>query len=438
LLVSVIPIEASEHAYFQDEDVDYNIEYERSAKIKNLCNSIAFDLYRKLKKEDSEDDIVVSPVSYLSALGMVYLASDERGRVGLSVEYGLSDIQPEDFEAFYRQMYRSVDIYRGIIGDDDYAFRFDLINSVWALQPGIAERFGGVLGWPVDLNLHPLYYQGSTMTAVGRINEWFSQRTGLSKHRIIDENEISSEVSAITANSVNLSAVWHSIVYGEKYLSSDLFHGLISDRNVEMMRTLGYPADMLVTSFMQYTESEDYQALYMPFRYFQRPLGFGAVFILPKEENGLAKIEEKLDASFLEQIMSDLRPFRERFNLDMKLPCFIISGKNFVEEVSAVQSNDKMFTCKVVSPAYVEISETGVKTFNTYQFGMLFGYGPLPELIRQYKTNEPLSFHATRPFLFCIVLNIDHKQEFYRQEKPGERPRLDTILFIGRYTGPKN
>jgi serine protease inhibitor len=366
---------------------------------------------------------------------MVYLASDERGRADLSEKHGLSGIQPEDFAAFYRKMYKSVNIYGGwIFKSDEYAFSFDIINSVWALQPGIAERFGGALVWPVELNMDHLYYKEGSMGAGRRINEWFSRRTGLDRHEIIGENEISPEISAITVSSVNLSAVWPNAL-DYTMISPDLFNGLKSNGFVEMMRTSAMLGDLPMTRYMLYAEGEDYETIYIPFRYFYRH--FAAVFILPKEESCLQKIEEKLSASFLERIMSDLHPFSDQFNLDMRLPRFIITGKNHVEEVSAVQSNGNKLTCKVVSPARVEISERGVKTFNTLQCGEVISYYISQEDIKKNKEKGLMNFHATRPFLFCIFLNIDH-DPFLKKLSEQSRPSLDTILLMGRYTGPKN
>jgi hypothetical protein len=133
---------------------------------------------------------------------------------------------------------------------------------------------------------------------------------------------------------------------------------------------------------------------------------FGTVIILPKKENDLSKIEEKLDNSFLERIMSGLHPLpAEQFLLDMKLPRFIV-GKNHVEVVSAVQSNGKRLTCKAVSSTSFEISEQGIKTFNTDHYFFPPNYAEL----HRYHPEEIVIFHATRPFLFCVVLNIRNSQ----------------------------
>ena len=149
------------------------------------------------------------------------------------------------------------------------------------------------------------------------------------------------------------------------------------------------------------------------------------VIYLPKEINGLAKLEEQMTYDSLQKSLSSLdaskdevEVFLPKFKLTQQFDLNDILSKMGAEEMFIPGKADlsgitaePLFVSKVVHKAFVEVNEEGTEAAAATAIGMALTCMPL---------RKPL-FKADHPFLFLI-----------RHNESG------VILFLGRLLKPSD
>jgi serpin B len=147
------------------------------------------------------------------------------------------------------------------------------------------------------------------------------------------------------------------------------------------------------------------------------------VVVLPNEKDGLAAVEQGLNATTLEGWWTTLQAAREE-TATLSLPKFKLNSRldlaNELEDMgiksafglgadfSGMTGNRDLFISRVVHQAYVDVNEQGTEAAAATSVGM-----------------------AISAVVRTVVLRVDHPFLFFIMER-----QTGSVLFLGRVTDP--
>ena len=366
-------------------------------------NRFAIELHRKLAA--GADNLVFSPFSIHAALAMT--ATGAKGRTLEQMEKVLHlpdrDGLPAagDMSRFYSTGSRPYElaVSAGLWGQKGVAWNSDFVAL-------LGDRFAA--------GFNEADFAASPETERLRINAWVAERTRERIQNIIPENALSKLTRLVLANAVYFKGKW-ALEFDPERTKHEPFH-----------RADGSSIDvplMAQHSDFDYAEQEGFQLLALPYRGGDLEM----VVLLPREPDGLRALENRLTAESL----LDWRHAARQWDVIVHLPRFRIEhafqanpllaslGMTDVFDRSADLSGmiddaaggPRLLVSDVIHQAFIEVNEEGTEAAAAT---VVIAARSSP-----HQPPQPIEFRADRPFLFLI-----------------RDARHDTILFLGRFTGP--
>ena len=378
-----------------------------SSKVKDLASAnakFAMNIYDELRDLANDGNIFFSPLSISLALGMTYAGAKENTKNQMAQVMEFDEAADSD-DALNEAFQELIDTFNNpdknytlnianrLFGSKNYQFLTDYLRITEEYYRAALEEMDFVRD-----------SEGSTIY----INNWVANQTNQKIKDLIPKGAINSMTALVLVNAIYFKGLWN-LPFDAEDTESRTFHA-IDGQNVEM--------DMMhIEGDFQYGEvaSLDSQVLELPYQGGDVAMGI----ILPKDRQGLESLEEKLDGSDLNQIMSELvsqnvRVSIPKFKLtqDISLKA-ILSGMGMedlfnggVADLSGMSGQKDLYVTEVVHKAYVDVNEEGTEAAGAT--GVIVGLTSVREV--------PM-FTADHPFLFFI------------REKPS-----GSILFLGRLT----
>ena len=372
-------------------------------------NMFAFDVYKKITSENSEDDnLFLSPFSISSALALTY-----EGAKGETADQIKSVFHfPENIETL-RNGYQTVN--SGInAGDPEY--ELEVANALWAEQTypfledyiTIANEYYSADTTNLDFINQP---EESRLT----INGWVEEKTNDRIKDLIPQGMIDSLTRLVITNAIYFKGTWVLQFDENKTSEADFITPSGDIVKVDMMQRTD--EDVIYG----YTETEELQMLRMPYDH-QSGKELSMVVILPKA-NDLSSVEDALTADKFEELESSIeskqvKVFFPKFKLEteyqlgdtlaaMGMPVAFTGAADF----SGMDGTTNLFISDVVHKAFVEVNEEGTEaaaaTAVVIKLTAVVEEDPVPV------------FMADHPFIFMI-----------QDDETGN------ILFFGRISNP--
>ncbi|MCC6527704.1 MAG: serpin family protein, partial [Polyangiaceae bacterium] len=367
-------------------------------------NQLGLDLYARLRTRPG--NLAYSPASIALALSMTYagaagttaaemarvlhlpadgdvhagwatVASDWAG-VGPDVELGLAN---------------------RLFGAERYPFRAEFTGLV-------RQRYGAPLEL-VDFGADP-------EAARAHINGWVKDRTHERITDLIPAGQIDALTSLVLTNALYFKATWAE-PFDVRATRPASFHAS-ADRTVEA-------PFMHQTEGVRYADTDAVELVELPYRGGR----FAALFVLPKAKDGLAAVEQRLDAATLGRWVAALAPRTvslalPRFKVDPGAPIALakeLAALGMPEAFDEVRADfsgmsapgaGRLHIREVFHKAFVAMDEAGTEA--AAATAVIMG--------RESGMAEPAtSFEADHPFLF-----------FVRDTKSG------LVAFAGRVADP--
>ena len=367
-------------------------------------NQFAVDLYAQLDREQPGKNLFFSPTSISLALAMT--AAGARGSTQSEMAKVLHlDANLAQAHAHYHQLLK----------------QWNAAGEKRPYQLRVANRLWGQKGYPIRPEFLTLTHQqyGAEMLLVdfaqakaasGEINHWVEEQTNGKIKGLIPPGSLDASTRLVLTNAVYFKGDW--VQQFDKKSTRE------EDFAVSAQRKVKVPL-MQLKSKMGYVEEETFQVLEMP--YAGRELSM--VVLLPKEVDGLPKLEKAITVDKLASLMSKLRTveivtympkfkLETSFGLNSTLETMGMK-RAFSREAdfSGIGSTDALYISAVIHKAYVDVNEEGTEAAAATGVVMRAMAVRLPKPI-------PV-FRADHPFLFLI-----------RDTKAG------SILFMGRLTNP--
>jgi serpin B len=375
-------------------------------------NMFALELYAKLRSQGG--NLFVSPYSISTALAMAH--GGARGRTASQMaqvlhfpaiaEPSSPGSDQRQFASAYGQIIKDLN-KRGQKG----AYTLNVANALWGQKGyGFLKQFVELVRADYDGRLNEVDFVGAAEAARKTINTWVEKQTKGKIKDLIPAGVLDSMTRLVLTNAIYFKGNWARQF--KKDQTQDAPFVLADGRRIET-------AMMNQTAEFGYMETETLQGLELP--YVDKELSM--VVLLPRQPDGLSKLEQALTAENLSQwlgrlysreVVVSVPKFKvtTQFSLGSVLQSMgMTDAFSDSADFSGMDGKKDLFISAVIHKAYVDVNEEGTEAAAATGVVMrLTSLGP----------NETPVFRADHPFLFLI-----------RDNKSGG------ILFIGRVMDPK-
>ena len=229
--------------------------------------AFAFDLYHRLARDNPGKNLVFSPYSISTALGMTYAGA--RGATAAEMKSALHfDLAPAALhEAFNAADLALASRGKDQVGADGTPFRLNVNNALWA-QRGLPleQPFLDTLSTNYGGGLFEASFAEAPEVARHAINGWVEQKTEGLVPELLSSADITEETRLVLTNTVYFNASWQN-EFDEEATRDAPFTKLDgTQKRVSMMHD---------TTYTPYARGANFQAIAMP--YASNDLSFVAV-----------------------------------------------------------------------------------------------------------------------------------------------------------------
>jgi serpin B len=379
----------------------------------DATNHFTFDFYSRLR--ETEGNLVVSPVSVATALGMVLAGARGDTEKEIATVLHVDDLKIEEALA------AAADLQNDLNGrGKERSFELSIANRLWAqkdkqlLRPytdQVREHFGAEIGL-VD-------FIGAPDVAVKEINAWAARATRDKIPAAMDREHVDEMTRLVLVNAVYFLGKWDSPF--EEYNTRPLdFHRAPDDK-------LEVPT-MFQKDYFSFHVADRLKILRMPYRGGELSM----VLLLPNDIDGIDELESQLTHENLTawtaalestEVLIWLPKFKFTSDLDLNGTLALLGMPSAFDPAtadlsgidgitpSAANRDQGLFIQHAIHRAIIEVDEEGTEAAAT----TVITTGEKSAR----PSDRPPEFRADHPFLFLI------------QHEP-----TGAILFLGRVTDP--
>lgn len=368
--------------------------------------AFAVELYHRLSV--AEGNLFFSPHSISTALAMTYAGA--RGNTeGEMMQALCFSLRQEELHPAFAEL--ESEIARAQASGD---VALHVANSLWphANSPFLDE-FLELLQKHYGVSITPVDYADAE-AARETINGWVEQRTLEKIRELIPQGILNALTRLVLVNAIYFKGEWRSGFEPEGTEETPFF--------LAPGTTVQAPMMTQVQTF-GYAEDDDLQILELPYA----GENFSMIILLPREQDGLERLEQKLN-------LTNLGRWRNRIDtrrVEVFLPKFKTTSMFRLDDTlktmgmndafderradfSGMDGRELLYLAAVLHKAFVDVSEEGTEA--AAATGAVVG---LKMSAPSGSPPPPPVFRADRPFLFLIQENT-----------------TESILFMGRVADP--
>ena len=372
-------------------------------------NAFGLRMYGQLSGE--KGNVFFSPLSLHAALSMTSVGAKGETHAEMAKTLGLptgeADAVGGAYAAFFERLFKDA----ARISTQELS----IANGLWvSKQARLVEGFATVMQRDFQSESSTVDFS-KPAEAVKLVNGWVAKRTKDRIQDILAPDALTRDTMLVLANALYFKNAWAEEFSKNRTADGDFKLGGGKTGKAKMM---------FRQSEYDYAETDDAQVLSMPYMGHR----FSMVFVLPKQDDGLAELEKKLSPDTLTAwtnfTSSDVRVTLPRFTVTrdfqarkpleaLGMKRAFVGGKNGAD-FSGMVADEPVWIGFVVHKAFVAVDEVGTEAAAATVIGIVRGAAPL-------EPDEPKEFNADHPFLFMIRHNP-----------------IGTVLFMGRLADPSS
>ncbi len=362
--------------------------------------TFALDLYGRLRTKTG--NLFYSPYSISTALAMTRTGARDETAVQMDqVLHFCPD--PHRFHPAFSELIRELN-GRGLPRD----YQLAVAQSLWGDTSLLVNPdFEKLLQANYGARLRVADFRRRTEEARRQINRWVEERTNDKIKDLLHKDDVDSSTALVLVNAIYFKAAWLKPFDKSETTEGD-FHAPGQAVKVPLMHQ---------TTETGYAEEDGVQVLELPYE----GGDLSMVVLLPRDRDGLGKLEQSLTRARLSACLGKLKERRvavelPRFKLDarfqlaetlraMGMELAFQPGADF----SGISSRERLYLSKVIHQAFVDVNEVGTEA----------AAATAVTVLRGAPSGKPVVFRADHPFVFLIRHN-----------------HTGSILFLGRVNDP--
>ncbi|MDQ2086592.1 serpin family protein [Herbivorax sp. ANBcel31] len=383
------------------EDIISNESFDQNQITTDVVDSnsdFAFDIFKKLNEDDSEENVFISPLSISTALSMTMQGAGSTTLEGMkeALKYDGKDIKD------INETYKNLLLYLNHV---DKKIDLDINNSIWIREgEDIKENFQKI---NKDIfNAYITQLDFSKDDAADKINGWIADSTNDKIKKMIDP-PIDPNIVMYLINAIYFKGEWANQFEKDDTFNAEFNTGFGTKKEIDMMSK---------KSEVEYGQRDDYQAVRLPYGN-----GNTSMYcILPSENISINEFIQDLNKdkwkdiresiSKKEDVIVNIPRFKMEYGIKNLNDTLISMGMEEAFSGGADFSGmrEGLFIDEVLHKAVIEVNEEGSEAA-----------GATVVVMRESAMAEPISFIADRPFVFLITDDT-----------------TGTILFMGKLYNP--
>ncbi|XP_074211356.1 serpin B3-like [Camelus bactrianus] len=378
------------------------------------------DLYQQIRQSSTGENIFYSPLSIMSAFGMLYLGS--RGNTAAQLQKALhfnkvaenptggatadpvENPENHHFQKLLTELNKPTDAYElnvanRLYGRKEFPFLQEYMDNVKKLYLASVESAD---------------FANAPEESRKMINSWVERQTNEKIKELFPKGSLDSSTALVLVNAIYFKGQWHRKFKEENTVEEKFWLNKDRSKSVQMMKEM---------NTFNFTSLEDMQVKILEIPYKGAELSM--MLLLPNEVDGLQKLEDKLTAEKLlewtssqnmrtSQVDLHLPRFKveETYDLkDMLRALGVVDAFNSQKaDFSGMTRKNNLVVSKAVHKSFVEVNEEGTEAAAATGISTGIRITSIP----RYEL-----FHCDHPFLFFIRHN-----------------KTNSILFLGRVSSP--
>jgi serpin B len=374
------------------------------ASIAQANNQFGFDLYGRLDKEKSGENLIFSPTSISLALAMTAAGAKGQTETEMTSALHLTDLS--ESHAAYHAL-----LERWNTRGEKRGYELRVANRLWGEKRiDFVQSFLDLTRREYGAEMGRLDFEKNAEAARQEINAWVEKQTADKIKELIPAGVIDCSTSLVLTNAIYFKGDW--MLPFKKDATRD------ADFSISTARKIKVPM-MTEKEHLPYLEDESLQAVELPYK----GAGLTMLILLPKKIDGLPELEKSLTAAKVEEVRKKLKAqptiiylprfkFESSFSLNKSLQALGMTlAFTGDADFSGIDGARDLFISAVIHKAFIDVNETGTEA--AAATGVVMARSAAPS------QTPPAVFRADHPFVFMIC---------DRQN--------GNILFLGRVTNP--
>lgn len=361
-----------------------DIDLTRSEQaITTAGNEFAFNFFRTVTENEEKENVFISPLSASIALSMTANGAQNNTLNEMVNTLGFKDFTLEELNNYYQKLTNALLAV-------DNTTSLGLANSIW-IKNGFEVKTPFIDANRLKYDAQVEYLDFASPKALETINGWCADKTNKRITKVLDF--IDPDARLFLINALYFKGTW--VCQFEK---KNTHEGPFTDINGAT-----HPMELMqqVTN-LPYTADEDVQILEMPYG----NEAFSMVVVLPQTNKDIDAVIANLTPDTWNRWMETLGTKE----VDVMLPKFKLEyERDLIDDLTLMGINDafsataadfgamsaaELHIGLVKQNTFVEVNEEGTEAAAVTVVGMIENAaGPDP---------GPITFHATRPFLYII------------------------------------
>jgi serpin B len=374
------------------ENVGASIDQEKIDVLVKGNNLFALRLYGQLRS--SNGNLVFSPYSISSALGMLYAGAAGSTAEQMKKVLNFSLHQPDQEAAFY-WLTKYLTAYTSDFGPN---FRLLIENSLWVQngQPLLPE-FQKTMSDYFRTNIKQVDFISRSDATRNTINRWVADHTQGRITTILQPNDLASSTRLVLVSAFYMKARWNQVFDASRTQKAPFFPAPSKTILVSMMET---------TASFPFYQDENVLVVELPYAPPKRDfLQLAMLVMLPAKGLDLDDLEKKLSGDQLQKWRTQM--VEQRVNVilpkftstaafslndslqNMGMKDAFTNGADF----SRITGTTDLSIGKVLHKAFISVDENGTEAAAATAVTMN----------RTSMPSQPVVFRADRPFVYIVV-----------------------------------
>lgn len=365
-------------------------------------NAFALDLYGKLR--EGSGNVFFSPYSISTALAMTYAGA--KGETAAQMEKALHFPANQKIHGSLAQLQEQLNA-----AGKNKGMELNIANGLWAQQGHpFLPAFLSVARDRYQARVEQANFRTGAERARQEINRWVEDQTRNRIRDLLPAGSVDKMTRMVLANAIYFKGIWAKQFKTSATAKAPFYLAGNRQKTTPLMRHFDE---------VKYAENEELQAIELPYA----GGDLAMLVLLPRERDGLAKVEQGLSAEKISALVSEMRTqraeiFLPRFKVDAGVslkPALMALGMRTPfddnSDFSGMDGTRDLYISQVFHKAWCQVNEEGTEAAAATGVVVATRAAPIA---------QPPVFRADHPFVFVI-----------RDTKSG------AFLFMGRLADPQ-